>query len=203
MKLRYALAITYMLLVAGCFGSSYKVIGNYDPTQQSFSGVVVPSDANAGEGCPPLPEDFKESDLIGTWGFFTTGTGGVVTITLQANGTYKLIYDYPLTGYHYEGDWKKWHLERRDNGTALVRFQEMPICGRTCKPLYSGVVVDSCEHYKRVPIKDNEVGLILTGSPPPDSNLPADSPINALHGIEMFDPSLDPDSGGITYRLKR
>lgn len=204
MKLNCILATLCAFLVAGCYESSYKVVGNYDPTQRALSGVVIPSDADTGEGCPPLPETFQESDLTGTWGFFGTGNGGVITITLRANGTYKQIYDYPLTGYHYEGDWKRWELERRDNGTALVHFQEMPICGRTCKPLYSKVVIDSCEQYKRVPIKDNEVALILIGSPrPKDPNLPSDSPLIALHGIELIDPALDPDSMGLTYRLKR
>ncbi len=120
MKLRCILAIICVLQVAGCYGSSYKVVENHDPTQQALSGVVIPGDADTGEGCPPLPETFQESDLIGTWFFFGTGNGGVVTITLRADGTYKQIYDYPLTGYHYEGDWKKWEIERRGNGTASM-----------------------------------------------------------------------------------
>jgi len=203
MKIRYLLLVACAFLVVACYEGSYKVVGSYDPTQEAFSGVVIPGNAASGKGCPPLPETFRESDLVGTWGYFGIEPG-IVTLTLRADGIYNLAYEYPYTGYHYENDGKQWKIERRENGTALVHFQEMPICGKTCKPLHSGVVVDSCEQYKRIPIKDNEVALILIGSPhPQDPKLSPDSPIIALRGIEMIDPALDPDSVGITYRLKR
>jgi hypothetical protein len=204
MKARTILAISSLLFAVACSSGGYKVVGSYDPTQQAFSGVVMPDNPDSGKGCPPLPETFKESDMVGIWGYFGIGPGGVMTITIQADGTYRQIYDYPYTGYHYEGDWRHWELERRENGTALIHFQDMPICGETCKPFFSGVIVDSCEQYKRIPIKDNEVALILLGSPPPnDPKLSPDSPVIALRGIEMLDPALDPDSAGILYRLKR
>lgn len=203
MKARTVLAISSLLLAVACSSGGYKVLGSYDPTQQAFSGVVISDNADPRE-CPPLPETFKESDLVGTWVTFSGHTSEPITLTLRADGTYNQINDSPFSGYHYEGGWKRWYLERRENDTAVIHFQDMLICGETCKPIYSGIVVDSCEQYKRIPIKDNEVALVLIGSPPPnDPKLSPDSPVIALRGIEMIDPSLDPDSGPIVYRLKR
>ncbi len=204
MKKKFAFAVAYLLLlllIAGCRG--YKVQGTYDPTEQSFSGVVRPDDGSSEGTCPSVPKDFKESDLIGTWEYFDN-TKGDLSLILSADNTYKQIYDYAPNNYHYEGEWKKWRLERHPDGTGLVVFQDMWFCDVNCISLRGGVVVNPCEQYKTVTLNNGEVALVLVGSPPPNiPNLSPDSPIIALRGIQLVEPALDPDSVSTIYRLKR
>jgi hypothetical protein len=203
MKAKYILAVCCMLVITACQAQQYKFVGTFDPTAQAMTGVVRPDGNSSGGTCPSVPSNFNETDLVGTWEYFDNSRGELALI-LSADNTYKQIYDYAPNNYHYEGEWKKWRLERRINGTGLVIFQDMWFCEVDCIPLRGGAVTDPCDQYKTVPLNNKEVALVLMGAPPPnDPELSIDSPIIALRGIQMIDPPLDPDSTSIIYRLKR
>ena len=197
MKKTYVAVIACLLFATACGGGSYEVVGEYDPTEQSFSGVVVQGDS--GKGCPPLPETFRDSDLVGTWEVFAGGVG-TTTLIMKEDGMYKQIHEYPAANYHYESNWQQWQLERRDNGTSYVHFEGMLFCGRTCSHSLGGKWYDFCDK-KMITMREDEVILMLVGVP--TATLPADSLLLAPRGIKMYEPKLDPDSNPVIYRLKR
>ncbi len=203
MRVKLSFVVSCILLLTACRAEQYQFVGTYDPTEEAMSGVVRSSDDTSEGTCPAVPKSFKESDLVGTWEYFDNSKGDL-SLILSADNTYKQIYNYTPNNYHYEGEWKKWRLERRANGTGLVIFQDMWFCEMNCIPLRGGAVVNACEQYKTHALKGKEVALILTGAPPPNiPNLSPDSPVIALRGIQMIDPALDPDSTSIIYSLNR
>jgi len=203
MKAKYFWIVFLSIMISACWAEQYKFVGTHDPTKQAMSGVVLSSEEESNKSCTPLPKGFADEDVVGIWRYFSGGTG-VLTLTLQANGTYKQEYEYPPKGTHYKSEWKPWRLERRENGIALIVFQDMRYCAIGCAPVQGGVLINSCEGYKEVILNENETALILTGAlPPNDPKLDPDSPLIPSKGIELIDPSLDPDSGPIVYRLKR
>lgn len=194
MKTTYILLVACMLLVAACATGSYQVIGKYDPTEQSFNGVVVQSGSKG--NCPPLPATFQESDLVGIWHTYWNETG-MMTVTIKADGTFKQVYDYPPLNYYYEGDWHTWKLERRDDGPSYVHFDGMLVCGRMCGHSLGGTWYDSCGQ-RMITMKENEVVLLLTSVVTEGLS----SKLAAPRGIEMFEPVLDPDTLPVIYQLE-
>lgn len=199
MKMRYIVVAVCLLFATACGVGSYEVIGELDPTEQAFTGVVVQD--NPSRDCPLLPETFRDSDLVGTWEMFAGGIGKT-TLILKDNGTYKQIHDYPPINYYYESDWREWQFERHDDGTSYVHFKGMLFCGRTCSHSLGGKWYDFCDR-KMIVMQEDEVVMMLVGVLPAESKLPPDSPLAAPHGIRMFEPQLDPDSNPVVYQLKR
>jgi hypothetical protein len=198
MKKCYITVILSALFIAGCSAGEYNVVGDYNPAQQSYTGVVAAKDAQ--RGCPSLPETFQESDLVGTWNVIAGETGSM-TLTIKSDGTYKQEYDYPRLRYHYESDWQKWKLDFQDNSTSYVHFQGMQSCSGTCSSSAGGQWYDFCEQ-KMISVMDNEMTLLLVGVPTATLSLPPDSPRAIPRGIKMYEPVLDPDSNPVVYRLK-
>ena len=95
------------------------------------------------KACPPLPSNFKESDLVGTWiGHYFSNIDKLI---IRADGTYKQIYssDPPI---NFESDWQKWWLESNPNGYALLHMQGMRRCDGTdteCNNSGGGLPYDS------------------------------------------------------------
>jgi len=116
--------------------------------------------------CPPLPENFKEADLIGTW--VAEYTFDTDTLILREDGKYKQIYDNPKTGFHYESDWQTWWIEYREVGYLWLHLDGMRRCDDlpdVCKQEGGGTgrrTIDSCE-YVDVPQR-GEVVLVVTGA---------------------------------------
>lgn len=77
--------------------------------------------------CLPLPQDFKESDLVGTWvgRYF----GNVDKLILQANGTYK--QSFSSSSLSFESGWQKWHIEYEAQGYALLHLVGLRRCDDT------------------------------------------------------------------------
>lgn len=198
MRKRCVMTIVWALFVVACSARTYNVVGTYDPTQQSYNAVVIPEDSK--KGCPPLPEAFQKSDLVGTWNVIA-GETGIMTLTIKSDGTYRQTYDYPRLDYHYEGNWQGWDLELHDNNTSYVHFHGMQSCSGVCSNSLGGQWYDFCDR-KMISVKDNEMTLILVGVPTATLALPPSSPRAVPRGIIMYEPVLDPDSNPVVYRLK-
>ncbi len=124
--------------------------------------------------CPPLPETFKESDLIGTWvaSYIIYSTD---TLFIRENGTYKQVFEDndPETNYHYhyESDWQEWWIEYRESGYLRLHLKGMRRFDSGDSEIFNRVngglgpedpwAIDTCE-YVKVPMQD-EVVLIVTG----------------------------------------
>ncbi len=119
--------------------------------------------------CPPLPETFKESDLIGTWiasyNIFTTDM-----LIIREDGTYKQVFEdnVPETDYHYryDSDWQEWWIEYRESGYLRLHLKGMQRFDNVSGlPREGGGTsrraIDTCE-FVEVPMTD-EVVLIVTG----------------------------------------
>jgi hypothetical protein len=71
----------------------------------------------------PLPTDFTESDLWGTWRA-SYGAGSTDTIVLRQDGLFKQIYQDPSeSGYSYETPWAPWWLEYLPSGSVRIHLQ--------------------------------------------------------------------------------
>ncbi len=86
------------------------------------------SESHPGEwNCPPLPQTFKESDLVGTWQS-RHGSWATDTIILRQDGTYKQVYYSRPNDYYYESTWNEWWLEHRASGGLYLHLDDMRYC---------------------------------------------------------------------------
>ena len=150
--------------------------------------VLVSAVACAGKqppinaGCPPLPSTFQESDLIGTWKA-EYGGGDIDTLILRNDGTFKQIYNDPLSNYSFESEWLHWWIEPRKSGYLRLHMEGMRRCDDTreiCDREEGGmggstvddtnVGIDYCEGVNvSMP---NEVILVVTGVAANYKNVP-------------------------------
>ncbi len=139
-----------------------------------FAGLVVwvlllsaCRSPTSNQRCPPLPATFKESDLIGTW-IADYGRGDTDILELRDDGTYKQTYSNPLTGFRFESDWRKWHVEHRASGYLRLHMEGMRQCSdisSLCRNASGGngdlIPIDYCEGAGAR--SEDEVILIATG----------------------------------------
>ena len=71
----------------------------------------------------PVPNTFKESDLVGTWRA-KYHDSDVDTITLKADGTYRQVFRARNNDY-YESPWNKWYVEYTPNGKPKLHMKGM------------------------------------------------------------------------------
>ena len=70
--------------------------------------------------CQP-PDDFTESDLVGTWwAGYRSDPKRNDFLEIRADGTYKQTIQLEVEDYEYKSDWMPWHLEYLDNGTIYL-----------------------------------------------------------------------------------
>ena len=116
--------------------------------------------------CPPLPKNFTESDLVGTW----TGDfdGNIDKLIIRADGTYKQIYSSDFL--NFESDWQKWHTEYDTDGYLRLHLAGMRRCDGVdseCNDPGGGLPNDSSVVNPCTPewiTLDDEVILFVTGS---------------------------------------
>lgn len=99
------------LAIACCYGAFYYLI---EKPIEKFEKSENP------------PDTFRESDLVGTWkveydGFYDDG--GIDTLILEADGTFKQIYENGSGDYIFETPWNKWWLERFPDGRVRVHLK--------------------------------------------------------------------------------
>lgn len=127
---------------------------------------VVP-EPNTHSVCSPVPEDFKATNLVGTW-TAEYGINQIDMLMIKEDNTYKQIY---INGSNrYESNWMKWWLETRKNGLMRLHLEGMRRCDDVksiCDREGGGVdpqkytAVDYCEN--DVVEMPNSVVLIVTG----------------------------------------
>lgn len=197
-KIIVALSMGALITLACCGSCSYRIQGEWDPTEKSLKGAVLRGDRGDGS-CTLPPETFQESDLVGTW--IARYGGGVATDTLiiNADSTYKQIFDDPIPGYHYESDWHKWWLEYGESGIPHLHMQRMHKCdgiSERCRQPGGGggnrPWFDFCEG--RLIEMQGEVILLVTGVPERFTQPP--------RGIELWQLTGDPDTVGGVFHLQ-
>lgn len=187
-----------ILLVASCKPSSSQVIGKYDPTRQSFDGVVI---QNMDSARCSLPQDFKKSDLVGTWKMVGGKVGGgEMSLTLKDDGSFQQTYDYSPGGYHYTSEWLRWWLQPRENDVPLVHLEGMRWCTHMCFTS-KGTWYDFCKG-EMITFYDDEVILLVTGVVTEDKTTPFPGFVPPPRGIQLIHPKGDPDSGVPVFELQ-
>ncbi|MBI5876717.1 MAG: hypothetical protein HZB53_03625 [Chloroflexi bacterium] len=168
--IRRVLALVAMLSIA-CACLTIGLVGGYG----SLSRTRPTADASIpSKLCYPLPSSFQESDLLGRW-VARYGAGGIDVLVLRADGTYKQIFDAPVSGFHYESDWRKWYIERRDSGWIRLHLDGMRRCDDTsdmCQREEGGIdgsAIDYCE--QKGASMQSEVVLLVTGASPKATGL--------------------------------
>ena len=144
-----------------------------------------------GWACPPLPVQFQESDLIGTWQAHYGSLHTTDTLVLRGDGTYKQIF-VRSDGYRYESGWNRWWLERRPSGGLYLHLEGMHKCDVTdtlCRQEGGGggdmPWWDPCED--RVFRMRGDVVLSVTGTPAWHDPVPRGIVLNhMLSGVSGF-----------------
>jgi hypothetical protein len=198
MRRTIATLLTGVLLIVACGPDSYRVIGKYDPTQQSFNGVVVQNKDDA--GCQLPPSTFEKSDLVGTWNMVSGSVGGTMTLTLKTDGTYQQVYDYPLGDYHYTSEWLKWWLQPHDNGIPLLHLEGMRWCTYMCFT-GGGTWYDFCNG-EMITFNDDEVMLLVTGVSTEEKTTPFPGFVPPPRGIQLIGLKGDPDSSVPVFEIR-
>ncbi len=131
---------------------------------------ISPSDINQTKLCPGYPQNFSQDDLIGTW-VTSYSLNDTDTIIINADGTFKQVYDDPDASQRYESDWAEWTIEYRDNNLARLHLKGMRLAG-VSESVFNRVgggvdpefftAIDYCEN--EVLEMPNEVVLIVTGT---------------------------------------
>lgn len=69
------------------------------------------------------PDDFQESDLIGTWEAHYDGNGtGIDRLVLREDGTFQQTYD-SLEHHTYQTSWNKWYVEYSGGDLVFVYLE--------------------------------------------------------------------------------
>jgi hypothetical protein len=144
--------------------------------------------------CPPLPPNFTESNLVGTWigNYF----GNIDKLIIRADGTYQQIYsgDY----VNFESDWHKWNVEYDKDGYVRLHLAGMRRCDgldSECNDPGGGLPSDSQAVNPCTPewvTLDDEVILFVTGT---TSNVPL--------GIMLQQAKLAGSDWTYTFRLEK
>lgn len=114
MKRRWFRAILLSLgliafAMACCYGAFYYIEKSIEKFEKSKN--------------PPMA--LEESDLVGTWkaDYDHYYDGGIDTLILKANGTFKQIYENRSRDYIFETPWNKWWLERLPDGRVRIHLK--------------------------------------------------------------------------------
>jgi hypothetical protein len=194
-----ALIVGALITLACCGMCRYAFQGEWDPTKQALNGAVLQGNRDSG-GCTAIlpPETFQEADLVGMW-VAKYGGDSTDTLIIREDGTYRQIFDDPIPGYHYEGDWQRWWLEPRESGISHLHMEGMRKCdsiSEDCRREGGGggdwLWFDFCEH--RAVQMRGEVILLVVGVPDRFTQPP--------RGILLRQLSGDPDTVGGTFKLQ-
>lgn len=123
MKKRWLIAGIVGLIMAGCLFVGLIVA--------VYEWIYTPLFEKVYEvRCAPMPGDFSEEDLEGTW--IANGPGRSDSLIIRADGTYKQIvhrgtaFDSPI---QYESDWQPWYLVHSEESISYLHLEGMRFCG--------------------------------------------------------------------------
>jgi len=133
----------------------------------SIIGDKLTGDKNEGLACPPLPENFKESDLVGSWiGRYFENKERII---IRDDGTYKQIFSNDFL--NFESEWQKWYIEYAPQGYIRLHMVGMRRCDgleSECNDPGGGLpshtlVINPCDNISMA-YPDDEITLFVTGS---------------------------------------
>jgi hypothetical protein len=190
------------LVILGCGVGSSTLRRETDTPVRTLKATAVQE--SKGGRCASImtPKTFQEADLVGTWGP-AYGTNGHSTLIVKENGTYKQIYNNPITGQHFESDWHKWWVEYRQSGIPNLHLEKMRLCDNVveefCQLENGGggsypIWIDFCE--ERVIEMNDEVVLLVLGTQPDGIDRPP-------RGILLHVLPSDPDTGVSVFELQK
>jgi hypothetical protein len=90
--------------------------------------------------CPPLPSDFEESFLIGTW--IAEYFDDTDTLIINPDHTYKQIFN--SNSLSFESDWQDWYFEYSPQGYGELHLTGMRRCddtNRICNTIGGGLPI--------------------------------------------------------------
>ncbi len=189
------LSMAMLVTIACGLGSlTTRSVGQPTTGQLSVTSQVEQDSKRCGTILPP--DTFQESDLVGTW----IGRPGTATDTLKLNAdhTYRQVYDDLTTGDHFEVN-QVWWIEQSTSGIPHMHLKGMRICNttRNCHRQEGGagdwMWYDYCEDRPRQ--MQGEAILLIVGTSPGDYFKP-------LRGIWLALLPADPDSTGTEYWLE-
>jgi hypothetical protein len=147
------ITLALLALVGACFACIARLFRKDEPSQ----------------GCRPLPEDFSEKDLFGTW--LATSIDISDTLVIRADHTYKQIIHIGYESLDYESDWQLWRFEHRANGTGYLHMEGLRVCAASqetsCDWINDGKrpYSDACEGQYMEPYPAaGEIILVVTGN---------------------------------------
>lgn len=131
-----------------------------------FANKLV-DDKNNGLACPPIPESFKEADLVGSWiGRYFENKEKLI---IREDGTYQQIFSNEFL--NFESEWKKWFIEYDSHGYVRLHMVGMRRCDgieSECNDPGGGLprdtlVINPCDNLSMT-YPDDEIILFVTGS---------------------------------------
>jgi hypothetical protein len=124
-------------------------------------------ETQAGHVCPPLPNNFSETDLVGVW--IAEYFGGLATdrLIIRDDGFFTQVYSSQPR--NFESDWNKWWIEYNPSGYALLHLEGMRRCDdieSICNNPGGGLprdeyAINQCD--QEYLYYENEVVLLVTG----------------------------------------
>ena len=82
------------------------------------------------QGCDPMPGDFSEKDLTGTW--IANRSYRSDTLIIKGDGTYKQIVHFEEDGelsLVYESVWQPWYISLSEENYTYLHLEGMRFCG--------------------------------------------------------------------------
>lgn len=115
--------------------------------------------------CSPLPSDFEESFLLGTW--IAEYFDDTDTLIINSDHTYKQIFN--SSSLSFESDWQDWYIEYSPQGYGELHLTGMRRCddtNRICNTVGGGLpigekAINPCT--SEYITYSNEVVLYITG----------------------------------------
>jgi hypothetical protein len=94
----------------------------------SCSIAEIPKGSN---NCTPLPYDFSEEYLIGTWMVREKidAIDKTDILVIKADGTYKQFIRVAIPQLEFEGDWQRWWYEPGEQGVGYLHLENWQVCG--------------------------------------------------------------------------
>ncbi len=127
-----------------------------------FATFAAFSDAIHPHGCSPIPEDFSEAELIGTWMGGWPEHSDILII--KPDKTYKQIIhiEFPeRSPIDYESGWQSWRLEYSADQIAYLHLDGYRFCGMNPEIPCEERIGGGYDFCRDETIKMNNEGILL------------------------------------------